>query len=130
MHLNLPRPFLKWAGGKSQILKEIELSFPDSVFSAEFTCIEPFIDRGSVFFHISDNFKNLKKAIINDYNSDLLIVCRILASEPKRLGKTASFNAYYHVGFNDDQKGRCVFFAANCMNPVLSGCMVIPAYEM
>jgi DNA adenine methylase len=44
------KPFLKWAGGKTQLIKEIERILPSLVKTNEFTYIEPFIGSGAVLF--------------------------------------------------------------------------------
>lgn len=64
------KPFLKWAGGKTQLLGEIEKRIP---FKKEdrFTYIEPFVGSGAVFFWMMKNFPKIEKAVINDVNSDL-----------------------------------------------------------
>ena len=55
----MPRPFLKWAGGKSQLLKYI-----DPLVPKEFnTYYEPFLGAGAVFFSV-----NAEKAVLNDVN--------------------------------------------------------------
>lgn len=64
------KPFLKWAGGKTQLLKEISTKFQYSK-DDEFTYIEPFVGSGAVLFWVLNNFKNVKNVIINDINSDL-----------------------------------------------------------
>lgn len=64
------KPFLKWAGGKTQLLNDIESKFPykkNDVFSF----VEPFVGSGAVLFWVLNNFPNLKSAIINDINEDL-----------------------------------------------------------
>ena len=67
-----PKPFVKWAGGKSQLLSEIELAIPVELKSAEFVYIEPFVGGGAVLFWILQKFPNIKKAVINDINTDLI----------------------------------------------------------
>ena len=44
------KPFLKWAGGKTQLIREIERNLPPLVRQREFTYIEPFIGSGAVLF--------------------------------------------------------------------------------
>lgn len=70
------KPFVKWAGGKRQILKRINEFINDSVEpGSSFTYLEPFIGGGAVFFD-----KRPKKAIINDLNEDLINAYRIIQS--------------------------------------------------
>jgi len=42
------KPFLKWAGGKTQLIAEIERSLPSLVKSNPFTYIEPFAGSGAI----------------------------------------------------------------------------------
>ncbi len=67
------KPFLKWAGGKSQLLPEIEKRIP-FFQNDDFTYIEPFIGSGAVFFWMLNNFPNIGKIVINDLNTDLINV--------------------------------------------------------
>lgn len=70
------KPFVKWAGGKRQILKRINEFINDSVEpGSSFTYLEPFLGGGAVFFD-----KRPKKAIINDLNEDLINAYRIIQS--------------------------------------------------
>lgn len=66
------KPFLKWAGGKTQLLNEIKKVLPQHIIANNFTYIEPFVGSGAVLFWILNNFPNLKKAVINDINADLI----------------------------------------------------------
>jgi len=79
------RPFLKWAGGKTQLLTEIQKALPPAIFKNSFTYIEPFVGSGAVLFHMLNNFQNIDKAVINDVNEDLINVYKVVASRPKEL---------------------------------------------
>lgn len=59
---NLVAPFVKWAGGKRQLLPELLRRIPKFT-----TYYEPFIGGGALFFSLQP-----KKAIINDFNRDLV----------------------------------------------------------
>ncbi|OCR02429.1 DNA methyltransferase [Oscillatoriales cyanobacterium USR001] len=59
----LPRPFLKWAGGKSRLIPQYSQHFPK-----QFTnYYEPFLGGGAVFFHLQP-----KSAVLTDINADLI----------------------------------------------------------
>jgi DNA adenine methylase len=63
------RPFLKWAGGKGQLLKKIEDYYP---FSDEITkYAEPFVGGGAVLFDILSKY-NLREIYISDINTELI----------------------------------------------------------
>lgn len=81
----IAKPFLKWAGGKTQLIPEIEKALPEDIVSSNFTYIEPFVGSGAVLFWMLNNFPNIEKAIINDINEDLVNVYRTIASNPKEL---------------------------------------------
>lgn len=46
----LAKPFLKWAGGKTQLIQEIQTSLPIQIKSDKFTYIEPFVGSGAILF--------------------------------------------------------------------------------
>ncbi len=82
------KPFVKWAGGKRQILEKITGYVHDSITTnpenpqdtipenTDYTYIEPFLGGGAVFFSLRP-----KKAIINDLNEDLINAYRIIQSD-------------------------------------------------
>ena len=79
------KPFLKWAGGKTQLITDIEKSLPKEFISQKFTFVEPFVGSGAVLFWILNNFPNVEKAVINDINSDLTNTYKVIASKTKNL---------------------------------------------
>lgn len=81
----IAKPFLKWAGGKSQLLGDIEKALPAYLFQTSFTYIEPFVGSGAVLFWMLANFPNIKKAVINDINEDLINTYKIIATKPNEL---------------------------------------------
>ena len=79
------KPFLKWAGGKTQLITEIEKSLPYEITNKKFTYIEPFVGSGAILFWMLNNFPKLEKAAINDINEDLINTYKTIASKPKEL---------------------------------------------
>ncbi len=68
------KPFVKWAGGKRQIIDKLKRYVPD-----EFdTYYEPFIGGGALLFEISP-----RRAVINDSNEELMNVYSVLCDEEK-----------------------------------------------
>jgi len=78
------KPFLKWAGGKTQVLNEIEKNVPYSK-NDTFSYVEPFVGSGAVLFWILNNFPNLKSAVINDINKDLINSYKTIKSNVNEL---------------------------------------------
>ena len=67
----IAKPFIKWAGGKGQLLNEIDKAIPDNFKRNRFTYIEPFVGGGAVLFWVLQKYPNIERAIINDINTDL-----------------------------------------------------------
>ena len=44
------KPFLKWAGGKTLLIAEIDRRLPNEAKASKFTCIEPLIISGMILF--------------------------------------------------------------------------------
>jgi DNA adenine methylase len=75
-HNDAARPFLKWAGGKSQILSQIRLFFPQR-FNSYF---EPFLGGGAVYFDLKP-----ANAHLNDINSALIASYNNLKRRPNAI---------------------------------------------
>ncbi len=101
------RPFLKWAGGKTQLLKDIEKALPKDIRNwQDFTYIEPFVGSGAVLFWMLRNFPNMKKAVINDVNTDLITAYKVIKSSPSELIRVlAKLQKHYHnIAAEDDRR--------------------------
>lgn len=73
------RPFVKWAGGKTQLLDEVKKSLPrDFAARQHITYVEPFVGGGAVLFWILQAFPNIETAVINDINEDLICTYRVI----------------------------------------------------
>lgn len=81
----MAKPFLKWAGGKTQLINEIENSFPKNFKSEPFKYIEPFVGSGAILFWIIRNFPHVEKIVINDINEDLINAYQVVATSPNDL---------------------------------------------
>lgn len=80
------RPFLKWAGGKSQLLPAIDSFLPDIFRSEdEVTYIEPFVGGGAMLFYMLQKYPCIKRAVINDINSHLITTYMVIRDEPYSL---------------------------------------------
>lgn len=80
------KPFLKWAGGKSQLLRDIELLLPERVRSSRTInlYIEPFIGGGALLFHLK-NTCTIHEAVILDINPELILTYKVLQKRPDDL---------------------------------------------
>ena len=78
------KPFLKWVGGKTKLLSEIEKNLPKNLIKKSFNYVEPFLGGGAVFFHLIQNF-NIEKAYLNDLNNKLIDVYKDIRDKNKEL---------------------------------------------
>lgn len=80
------KPFLKWAGGKTQLLPTIDSFLPDTFRGEdEVTYIEPFVGGGAMLFYMLQKYPNIRRAIINDINSHLIKTYSVIKDEPYSL---------------------------------------------
>lgn len=70
-----PKPFLKWAGGKSRIAKDIVKKFPQ--FNNYY---EPFLGSGAVYFEVAP-----QSGVLNDLNANLINVYQHIKDQPKEI---------------------------------------------
>ncbi len=80
------RPFIKWVGGKTQLLDEVNKSLPRDFASREHvTYVEPFVGGGAVMFWILQSYPNIERAVINDINSELICTYRVIKENVEKL---------------------------------------------
>ena len=103
---SLHKPYLKWAGGKRQLLPEIIKKLPPHFY--DYIYYEPFVGAGAVFFGLMP-----EKAVINDCNSQLIMTYRAVkenAGELIRLleiHKEMNSREYYYKIRNMDRDSEC-----------------------
>ncbi len=102
----IAKPFLKWAGGKTQLINDIEKSLPTGLINSKFTYVEPFVGSGAVLFWMLNNFPKMEKAVINDINEDLINTYKTIASNPKELISNLEIlqNEFHSLEGNEDNK--------------------------
>jgi len=95
------QPFLKWVGGKTQLLSQLDKFFPTEVDRY----VEPFLGGGAVFFHLRRRFPRMR-ALLHDNNDELINTYQAVRGKPRELMRRldehlAAFNAdretYYYL---------------------------------
>ena len=77
------KPFVKWAGGKMRLLKEIEQRLPADFDEWDNVAyVEPFVGGGAVLFHMLGHHRNITQVIINDINDVLIETYRSIQKDP------------------------------------------------
>lgn len=107
----LAKPFVKWAGGKGNLIPQLESLLPHDFDSyKDVTYIEPFVGGGAMLFHMLKNHRCITKAVINDINSDLIRCYELIAHNPQDLIDRLSIieRDYYN---NDVHERRDLYYA-------------------
>lgn len=100
------KPFIKWAGGKRQLIEQIEDTLPSDFDKwRDITYIEPFVGGGAVLFHLLQTHHNIKHAVINDINSDLTTSYKTVRNHPMELiDVLASIQEDFYKLHDEDRK--------------------------
>jgi DNA adenine methylase len=114
----IAKPFLKWAGGKTQLINDIEKALPKDILRDKFTYIEPFVGSGAIMFWMLNNFPKLEKAVINDINEDLINTYKTIASRPTELISILEIlqNEYHALEGNEENKKLYYYQKRNLYN--------------
>ena len=80
------KPFLKWAGGKSQLLTTIEDKFPKEIKKSRKInkYFEVFVGGGALYFDLMNNYE-VKESYIYDINPELILTYKVIKNNPKEL---------------------------------------------
>ncbi|MCC8171653.1 MAG: DNA adenine methylase [Parabacteroides sp.] len=108
------KPFIKWVGGKGQLIEQLEALLPaDFAEREKVTYIEPFVGGGAMLFYMLQAYPNIKSAVINDINPDLTLCYRVVRDNPTDLiqSLTAIQADYYAL---TTEESRREFFLAQC----------------
>jgi DNA adenine methylase len=99
------KPFIKWAGGKTQLLPQFELKFPDELKLGTIkNYYEPFLGGGAVYFHIAQKY-NIENSILFDINEELILVYKVIKEDPSTLIEFIdNYKKKYHLLNEKDQE--------------------------
>lgn len=101
---DLARPFLKWAGGKSQLLGQIESFFPSELVDGRLTrYVEPFVGSGAVFFKVMQSFP-IKECLLADANPELILVYRTVKADIESLVSQLGEIEDHYLRLNEDER--------------------------
>ncbi len=87
LYLNA-KPFLKWAGGKTQLINELSKRIPKKFLKNKIIdrYVEPFVGGGAFFFYLKNNFL-VKESFLIDNNKELIIVYKTIQNDIEELIK-------------------------------------------
>ncbi len=101
------KPFIKWVGGKSQLIEQLEALLPaDFSERKDITYIEPFVGGGAMLFYMLQTYPNIKSAVINDINPDLTLCYQVVRDNPTELIKSLNViqSEYYALQTEEERK--------------------------
>lgn len=101
------KPFIKWVGGKGQLIEQLDaLLPPDFSLWDDATYIEPFVGGGAMLFYMLQRYPNIKRAVINDINPDLVCCYETVRDRADELIDSLRDieNAYYALNSDDARK--------------------------
>lgn len=104
---SVAKPFIKWVGGKTQLIEQLEALLPaDFDEWKDVTYIEPFVGGGAMLFYMLRTHPNIKTAIINDINSDLTTCYKIVRNHPSELVASLQHiqEEYYALSSEEERK--------------------------
>ena len=80
------KPFLKWVGGKNQLLVEFNKILPQKILDNKKidNYIEPFVGGGAMFFFLKNNY-NIKRSVLIDVNRELILGYKVIQNYYKEL---------------------------------------------
>ena len=100
--INMARPFLKWAGGKRQLISEIEARLPSDIDECS-SYVEPFIGGGAVLFHLLES-RRFDEVHISDINPELVLCYRTLQEDADGVIKHLSKMIESYPSEQEDRK--------------------------
>lgn len=75
------RPFLKWAGGKTQLIAQLKANYPQALQLGQIkNYYEPFLGGGAVFFDLMNHFP-IENFYLSDINEDLILTYQVVQKE-------------------------------------------------
>ena len=136
----IAKPFVKWAGGKGSLVKQLTEYLPENFEDqVDITYIEPFVGGGAMLFYMLTHHDNIRRAVINDVNKDLIYSYSLIKNNPHALidllqkihdefhkndSEEYKTRFYYHMrdrynndDFTSDERAACfIFLNKTCFN--------------
>ncbi len=103
------KPFIKWVGGKGQLIEQLEALLPADFAEREnVTYIEPFVG-GAMLFYMLQTYSNVKSAVINDINPDLTLCYQVVRDNPTELIKSLNAIQAEYYNFRTEVERKMFF---------------------
>ncbi|MBO7488999.1 MAG: DNA adenine methylase [Bacteroidales bacterium] len=103
------KPFVKWAGGKGQLLSQLDEYLPQQLDGRPFTYVEPFVGGGAMLFHMLKKHPEIRRAVINDINKHLITTYRVIKDHPQELIERLSEIELRYFALNGEEDKKDFF---------------------
>jgi DNA adenine methylase len=110
------KPFLKWAGGKRQLLDELDTRLPPGVREGKIkTYIEPFVGGGAVYFH-ANNIYTFDACHIYDINEELTLAYTVIKNDIEDLIAILRDVEVEYLSLDSEGRKECFYRIRNRYN--------------
>ena len=113
------KPFLKWAGGKSQILNEIRNKYPVGLGTTIKKYAEPFVGGGAVLFDVLSRYE-MEEIYISDINRELIQTYNVIRDNVSELIAFLKDLESRYITANDDVRKETYYTSRERFNVLKS----------
>lgn len=111
-----PKPFLKWAGGKQQLIKQISQYLPKHLNSGSIKkYVEPFIGGGALFFWIAHQYQ-IEELMICDINVELVIAYKTIQRNVEELIQELSEIEKKYLSLDNNERSKFFYSIRDTFN--------------
>ncbi len=111
------KPFLKWAGGKTQLLNEFNKRLPSEIKENHVIkrYIEPFVGGGALFFYLKRKY-NIKESFLFDANKELIVAYKTVQMDSRALIDKLMEIENNHLQKSEDKRKEHYYYIRNEYN--------------
>lgn len=103
---NVAKPLLKWAGGKSQLVDEIDSRLPIEFKKGEIrNYCEPFLGGAAVYFHIAQKY-SIDKAILSDVNEEIILFYQVIKNDVNEFLELVNYLKETYLSLDSDKQSK------------------------
>ncbi len=99
------KPFVKWAGGKGQLLGELDKRLPSEILQSKTIprYLEPFVGGGAMFFYLQSRYE-IRESYLSDNNEDLILTYEVIKNSVKGLIDELLEMEAFHLEKSEDER--------------------------
>ena len=113
------KPFVKWAGGKGQLLETLRTYYPQEIGKTITKYCEPMVGAGAVLFDILNHY-DLEEILVNDSNTELINVYQEIKTNVEELIQLLQQFEKNHFELSDDARKEYYYNQREMYNHIIS----------